>query len=52
MSEALNETYNIGADTPYTILQLAEYVKSLGPAVPVKLPDTEIRHKLPKGWEL
>jgi len=99
----LNETYNIGADTPYTILQLAEeiagafgvpvevthlparnevvhafsdhskvqqafkppapialkegirrmaeWVKSRGPAVPVKFSNIEIRDKLPKGWE-
>jgi UDP-glucose 4-epimerase len=101
--EAYNRTFNIGADTPYTILQLAEeiaaafdkpvklnhlparnevvhafsdhsqihrtfeppaaidlptgirrmaaWVKSRGPATPVRFSDIEIRDKLPKGWE-
>ncbi len=101
--EAHNQVFNIGADTPYTILQLAEeiasalgkpcqikhlpprnevvhafsdhsklhrvfnppppidlktgirrmadWVKSRGPAVPVRFADIEIREKLPSGWE-
>jgi len=101
--EAYNRTFNIGADTPYTILQLAqevaeafdqpaevlhlpprnevvhafsdhslvqrifghgaaidlrsgirrmaEWVKSRGPAVPVRFSNIEIRDKLPAGWE-
>jgi UDP-glucose 4-epimerase len=100
---ARNRAFNIGADTPYTILQLAEeiaaafgkplalhhlparnevvhafsdhsrvreafqppapidlrtgirrmaeWVKSRGPAVPVRFGDIEIRDKLPAGWE-
>jgi UDP-glucose 4-epimerase len=101
--KAYQEVFNIGADTPYTILQLAEeiaaafekpvnllhlparnevvhafsdhskvqrlfnppapidlrtgirrmaaWVKSRGPATPVKFSNIEIRDKLPKGWE-
>ena len=100
---AYNKVFNIGADTPYTILQLAQeiadafskpvnlrhlparnevvhafsdhgrvrevfsppapidlrtgirrmaaWVKSRGPATPVRFSDIEIRDKLPKGWE-
>ena len=100
---AYNQVFNIGADTPYTILQLAEeiaaalgktcnikhlpprnevvhafsdhakvgsvfdlpppidlgtgirrmaaWVKSRGPATPVRFTDIEIRSKLPSGWE-
>jgi UDP-glucose 4-epimerase len=98
-----NKAFNIGADTPYTILQLAEeiaaafgkpadvkhlparnevvhafsdhsrvrdvfappppidlrtgirrmaeWVKSRGPAAPVRFSDIEIRDKLPAGWQ-
>ena len=101
--EAFNQVFNIGADTPYTILQLAEeiaaafgkpvnvkhlparnevvhafsdhsrvqrtfappppidlrtgirrmaaWVKSRGPATPVRFSDIEVRDKLPAGWE-
>jgi UDP-glucose 4-epimerase len=100
---AYNQVFNIGADTPYTIVQLAEeiaaafdrsvslrhlparnevvhafsdhtrvrevfappppvdlrtgirrmaaWVKSRGPATPVRFTDIEIRDKLPAGWE-
>jgi UDP-glucose 4-epimerase len=103
VQEAYNQAFNIGADTPYTILQLAEeiaaafdkpvnlnhlparnevvhafsdhtkvhrvfkppvpidlragigrmaaWVKSRGPATPVRFSEIEIRDKLPKGWE-
>ncbi len=100
---ARNQIFNIGADTPYTILQLAEeiaaafklpcvlqhlparkevvhafcdhtkvrqvfdppppvdlqkgirrmadWVRSHGPAIPVRFPDIEIHENLPAGWE-
>jgi UDP-glucose 4-epimerase len=100
---AMNQVFNIGADTPYTVLQLAEevaaafgkpcqveqlparnevlhafsdhakirrvfdtpppidlqtgirrmadWVRSRGPATPVRFSDIEIRYKLPAGWE-
>jgi UDP-glucose 4-epimerase len=100
---AYNRVFNIGADTPYTVLQLAqeiadafgkprevvhlparnetvhafsdhsrvretfgestavdlrtgircmaEWVKSRGPAAPVRFSNIEIREKLPSGWE-
>jgi UDP-glucose 4-epimerase len=100
---AYNRVFNIGADTPYTILELteeiaaafdkpatvkhlparnevvhafsdhtrlwdtfnpppsvklrtgirrmAEWVKSRGPAIPIRFSSVEIRDKLPAGWE-
>jgi UDP-glucose 4-epimerase len=100
---AMNQVFNIGADTPYTVLQLteeiaaafgkpcrvehiparnevvhafsdhakirrvfdtpppidlrtgirrmADWVRSCGPATPVRFSDIEIRYKLPTGWE-
>jgi UDP-glucose 4-epimerase len=103
VKQAYNRVFNIGADTPYTILQLAEeialafgkpvnvkhlparnevvhafsdhsrvmktfdppapidlrtgirrmaaWVKSRGPATPVRFSDIEVRDKLPAGWE-
>jgi UDP-glucose 4-epimerase len=102
VSAACHEVFNIGADTPYTILQLAEevaaafgkpcevkhlparnevvhafsdhtkvravfsppapiglktgirrmaeWVRSRGPAIPVRFSDIEIHDKLPAGW--
>jgi UDP-glucose 4-epimerase len=103
VAAARNRVFNIGADTPYTILELAEeiaaafgepcrvrhlpprnevvhafsdhtrirgvfdppapidlrtgilrmaeWVKSRGPATPVRFSDIEVRDKLPAGWE-
>jgi len=103
VSASYNQVFNIGADTPYTILRLADeiskafekplnlkhlaarnevvhafsdhtnvrkvfdpptpidlntgirgmaaWVKSRGPATPVRFSDIEIRDKLPAGWE-
>ena len=100
---AMNEVFNIGADTPYTVMQLteeiaaafraprrvehiparnevihafsdhtkirrvfdtpppielrtgirrmADWVRSRGPATPVRFSDIEIREKLPAGWD-
>jgi UDP-glucose 4-epimerase len=103
MPAAYNRVFNIGADTPYTVLQLteeiaaafgkpctvvqlpsrnevmhafsdharvrevfnppppidlktgivrmAEWVRSRGPATPVRFADIEVREKLPSSWE-